>query len=105
MKSLNENLMKANSDKFHLLLTIKEDKCVSIASEKVRNSKSEKLVGVSIDNKLNFNEHVIKLCDKASQKLNSVARVSSYTSIEKKSNHESIHKLTFLLLSTYLDVS
>ena len=49
-------LIKANPIKFHLLLTKKENKCVTIASEKVKNSKTEKLLGVSIDNKLNFNE-------------------------------------------------
>ena len=52
----------------------------------MKNSKSKKLLGVTIDNKLNFNfnEYVNKLYDKANQKANALARVSSYMNIEKR---------------------
>lgn len=50
----------------------------------MKNSKSKKLLGVTIDNKLNFNEYVNKLYDKANQKANAFARVSSYMNIEKR---------------------
>ena len=50
----------------------------------MKNSKSKKLLGVIIDNKLNFNEYVNKLYDKANQKANALARVSSYMNIEKR---------------------
>ena len=43
----------------------------------IKNSKSEKLLGINIDNLLTFNEHVFKLCKKASQKLHAIARISS----------------------------
>ena len=42
------------------------------------------MLGVTIDNKLSFTEHVHKICDKASQKLNAVARLSSFMSLEKR---------------------
>lgn len=45
---------------------------------------SEQSLGVTIDNKLNFNGHVNKLYNKASQKLNALALVSSYMSIENR---------------------
>ena len=51
---------------------------------RIQNSKSEKLLGVTIDNKLSFTEHVRKICDKASQKLNALARLSSFMSLEKR---------------------
>ena len=36
--------------------------------EKVSSTCSEKLLGIKIDNKLTFEEHVEELCKKASQK-------------------------------------
>ena len=50
----------------------------------MQNSKNEKLLGVTIDNRLSFIEHVIKICGKASQKLNALARLSSFMSLEKR---------------------
>ena len=44
--------------------------------------KSEKFLGVTIDNKLSFTKHVHKICDKASQKLNALAQLSSFLSLE-----------------------
>ena len=60
----NENAMKANTDKCHLLITTNEERYISIGGEKIQNSKSGKLLGVTIDNKLTFTEHVNEICDK-----------------------------------------
>ena len=46
-------------------------------------SSSVKLLGVTIDNKLNFDEHVTKLCKKVSQKIHALARMSNYMSQDK----------------------
>ena len=43
----------------------------------IKTSKSEKLLGINIDNFLIFNEHVSRLCKKASQILHAIARISS----------------------------
>ena len=48
-----------------------------------KNNKSEKLLGINIDNNLTFNEHVSKLFKSASQKLHAVACISSYLSKNK----------------------
>ena len=45
----------------------------------IKNNASEKLLGITIDSKLSFNESVNKICDEASQKLNALARVSSFS--------------------------
>ena len=42
-----------------------------------------KLLGVIINNKLSFTEHVHKICDKASQKRNALAQLPSFMSLEK----------------------
>ena len=80
----NENAMKANADKCHLLITTNEERNISIGGEKIQNSKSEKLLGVTIDNKLSFTKNVHEICDKNSQKINALARLSSFMSLEKR---------------------
>ena len=44
----------------------------------------EKLLGVLIDNKLSFDQHVSRLCDKASQKMHALSRLSSFMNFEKR---------------------
>ena len=60
-----------------------EEVSAKIGSDVIKASKSVKLLGITIDNKLNFNEHVSKLCKKTSQKLHALARISNYMSTEK----------------------
>ena len=61
------NHFKANPKKFHFLFTSNEEVNLNLDDLIIRNSKSEKLLGINIDNFLTFNEHVFKLCKKASQ--------------------------------------
>ena len=79
------NMLKANPDKFHLLLSCPEDNTsIKVDQYEIFNSESEKLLGITIDNKLNFNQHVSTLCNKATQKLHALARVSHYMNEEKR---------------------
>ena len=73
-----DNRMKANPDKYYLLKNnTKESFQIKIGNETISNSKYEKLLGVKIDNELNFIENVLSLCKKASQKLNAFSRIAS----------------------------
>ena len=83
-KWFENNLMKTNSDKSHLLLTTSMSSIANINGDIIKNSECEKLIGVAIDYKLNFEEHMSKVCDKASQKLNALARISSYMNINQR---------------------
>ena len=83
-KWFENNLMKANSDKSDLLLSTSTSSTANINGDIITNSESEKLLGVTIDYKLNFEEHLSKVCDKASQKLNALARISSYMNINQR---------------------
>ena len=56
----------------------------------VCNCKSEKLLGVIIDYKLTFDEHIYWICDKASHKLSAMARNSSFMKLVQKKQNESI---------------
>ena len=75
---IKNNGLKANPDKFHLLLSDpSEELTIKIDNVEHKNSKSQKLLGITIDNKLTFNDHVTEICTKASQKLHALSRVSN----------------------------
>ena len=70
--------------KCHLLvINHQEDVHVKLGNEQIEGSSSVDLLGIKIDNNLNFNEHVSKLCKKGNQKLHALARISKYLSKDK----------------------
>ena len=77
------NEMKSNSDKSHLLVVNSKDDKIMLQNEEIIGEESVKLLGVIIDNKLNFEEHVTKLCKKANQKLHALARIAKYLNKDK----------------------
>ena len=82
---VSNNKLKANPDKFHLILSDNDPELsLTVDTFAITNSNSETLLGVTIDNKLNFNQHVSKLCTKASQKLHALARVSKFMNFERR---------------------
>ena len=84
IKWFSDNYFKANPDKFHLLISNHSNNLtIKVEKEIVECCSSVKLLGVTIDNELKFDEHVSKLCKKASQKLHALARVSNYMSQDK----------------------
>ena len=58
------NEMKSNNDKCHLLIINNDNRSIKIGEEQIIGRKSVKLLGMTIDNKLNFNDHVTKICIK-----------------------------------------
>ena len=78
------NHMKANADKCHLLVTRDTDVTAKIGELDVKNSKEERLLGVKIDSKLSFENHVSSLCKKASQKLHALRRVVNFMDLAKR---------------------
>ena len=79
------NGLSANPDKFHLILSDKnEDLTINISDHVIKNTESQKLLGIEIDSKLTFNCHVSNLCRKASQKLHALSRVSKYMTFSQR---------------------
>ena len=74
------NYMKANPDKFQVLFLSRTnidafpDEIV-IDDVHISRCKNVKLLGVTIDDKLKFDDHVSKICAKASQQLNTLIRI------------------------------
>ena len=82
---INNNYLKANPDKFHILLSDKDETfAINVDKHKIFNRGSENLLGITIDSKLSFDEHVSKLCKTASQKLHALARVARYMDTAKR---------------------
>ena len=82
--------LKANPGKYQLSLTSKEEASITIEDTTIKNSFSQKLLGVLIDDKLTFNNHVSKLCEKASQKIHALVRASNY--LNQKNTRINIHE-------------
>ena len=84
IKWFSENYLVMNADKSHLLVTKHHDKAfIIVDNETIENSKTVKLLGITIDNKLDFTEHVSNICNKASTKLHALARISNFMKPQK----------------------
>ena len=76
--------MKVNTDKSHLLLSGNTKLTSNIDNNITESEMKQKLLGITIDSNLSFEEHVNNICKKASQKLNALASISSYMDIQKQ---------------------
>ena len=79
-----QNEMKANLNKCHLLLSTTDAFNFEISETVIRNSNSKKLLGVTFDNKLKFEKHIITICQRANRKLNALARLTLYMELGKR---------------------
>ena len=75
--------MKVKSDKSHLLMS--RNKTVANTDNNCIESKDiHELLGITIDSKLTFENHINKLCKQTSQKLNAIAQISNYITFHKR---------------------
>ena len=73
--------MTLSPDKCHLL-TVGFNKPfadLSFESTIIKTVMKEKILGIVIDNNLNFKSHMKKICNKANQNLSALARISKLT--------------------------
>ena len=76
--------MKGNHDKCHLLLSSHEDANIQIANVAIKRSTSKNLLGVAVYNKLKIDKHVENIFQKASRKLNALARLVNYMDLPER---------------------
>lgn len=74
------NEMVVNPEKFQVMFLGCDEQNVSITIDNniINSSTSVKLLGVIIDCKLSFNNHIFELCNKANQKINALLRIRNY---------------------------
>ena len=70
LKWFADNLLKANREKYHLLISKNERRHLNEGAIEISNSRCKKFLRIKIDSKLMLDSHVKSLCKKASQELN-----------------------------------
>ena len=75
--------MKSNDDKCHLIVANNENISLNLECDTIESSDTVKFLGVFIDKKLDFSEHVSKLCKIGNQKLHALAQISKYLCKDK----------------------
>ena len=89
IKWFGDNSMKANPDKFQFMVLSSdplEQQKIEIESDITLLSESRvKLLGVIIDDRLQFNDHISAMCCRAARQLNALARISKH--LDSKSKH------------------
>ena len=86
LKWFKVNSMKANPQKFQFMILGKSTSqtiILNINSIKIRESQNVELLGLTIDNRLTFKDHINMLCRRASYKLHALRRIRKYLTLEK----------------------
>ena len=82
------NLMEANPDKFQFMLlgksVIPEKESLKFSNVEIQCVTSVKLLVVTLDYKLNFNEHINFLAAKAGAQLSALSRVRRFLDVDSK---------------------
>ena len=91
-----DNEMKANADKCHVLLSTSIQLTIKINEVQIKNSQSEKLLGITIDNDLKFEDHINNICRKASGKICASSRKAPCMDFPKR-KHSLNHSLVTAL--------
>ena len=76
-KWVNDNYMKVNTCKSHLLVSGNVRAKAKIDNNYIESEKEQVLLGITIDSNLTFENHINNICKKASQNLAGLARVAS----------------------------
>ena len=80
---LNNNYEKVITGKSHLLLSGNSRATATIGNSYIESEDEQVLLGIKIDSTLLFENHINRICKKASQKLNALARIAPYMNIQK----------------------
>ena len=96
------NDMIVNPDKFQAMILRpdkKENKFqLNINDLIISSEDSVTLLGIEIDSKLNFKNHVSKICRKAGRQLNAISRIQNYLGRKR----EKINSKHFCILKFYV---
>ena len=70
--------------KFHVILSSNTQRKIHFANASVASSPSEKLIGITLDSELKFEEHINKICNIVNKKLNALYRIGGHMSSDKR---------------------
>ena len=76
-----ENYMDANADKFQSIVLsrdVQPSLSISVQGNEITSENSIKVLGVTLDDRLKFDGHVVDICKRASRQINALKRISRY---------------------------
>ena len=78
--------MKLNTDKCHLLVSGHkfEEIWMKVGKDQIWEEKKVRLLGITIDNELKFDQHITEICLKANKKLSILSRMSKFLSFDQR---------------------
>ena len=100
VKWFNENSLVANPSKFQLMfLGTKESEeiPIKISNNILKNKNEVELLGVTIDNKLNFSSHINRICKTANNKLSAIIRLRKHLTTSQASELVNAHVISHFL--------
>ena len=95
-----DNAMQLNGDKCKLMMISTKpnnvEKCsVNVNRQIIKEEDKVKLLGVTIDNQLKFDDHIKNMCKEAGKKINALARIAPYLNEDKRKLLMKTFVLTF----------
>ena len=81
VKWFNDNQTTANPDKFQSIILSRhrvDEFDISLDGHVITRGNTLKMLGVTLDDKLNFNEHIRNMCQTASCQINALKRISNF---------------------------
>ena len=76
--------MTANRDKYHLLVSGKNNVTMNAGGFKIKNTECEKLLGIKVNCRLKFENYLDGVIKKASSKINALSRVTPFMNLSRK---------------------
>ena len=83
---LSYNQMKGNAEKTEFIANTCNELSIAIQDQRISNSNRSKILGMTFDNILTFENYIEQRCKKASQKISALARIVSHMNQAKRKN-------------------
>ena len=108
LKWFDFNYMKINSGESHIPFSGNDNVSANIDIHTIISENKSELLGIILDSKVSFENHINNLCKRATQKLNALARIAPYMCLEKRKTVMKAYvasSISIWVLSLSLDVS
>ena len=76
--------MKANPGKCHVILSSNTQREILFVNASIASNLSEKLLGITLDSELKFEEHINNICSVVNKKLNALHRIGSHMRLDER---------------------
>ena len=82
IKWFSDNNMTVNPKKFQAIIINRQNRsnhncCLTINNVEIKSKESVSLLGIEIDNNLNFGKHVSTICKRTNNQLNAISRIDT----------------------------